>query len=84
MEKKQTNKKTGTEGRGCFYRHKHQMMNKSYIREKSSMHLQHCTQNQGQEVTVKNYTRKRCLLLKRYMEIITLINKTLIFTTYLN
>lgn len=50
--KKKSNKKTATEGRGCFYRHKHQMMNKSYIREKSSMHLQHCTQ--------KSRTRSNC------------------------
>lgn len=51
-EKKTPNKKTGTEGRGCFYRHKYEMMSKSYIREKSSMHLQHCTQ--------KSRTRSTC------------------------
>lgn len=81
--KENPNKQNNRYWSGCFYRHKHHMMNKPYIREKFSMHLQYC-RNQGQEVTAKNYTGKRCLLLKMYKEIITLVNKTPIFTTHLN
>lgn len=53
MEKKKPNKKTGTEGRGCFYRHKYEMMSKSYIREKSSMHLQHYAEIKDKKYLLK-------------------------------